>query len=316
MPKLDGIEEKYWNGYKVDKENDTTIYSDEKHVYFDKIDGRPFVSATSLIHLYTNEFDEDFWATYKALEEILDMTLWLPVKKTLLATKKFNPKLITKLNIDENLFLQKCNEIKAEYQRKREESCERGTKIHALFENSFYGKTEFDFSKFGYADLKGNFTCNKDYYRLDLERGVYPEFLISVTSRDGILKVSGQIDLLIVDGLDITIIDWKTNQKIDKQSFYDKNRKSNVMMKHPLNNLQDCNFNHYQLQLSLYAYMLQQINPLYNIKHLKIVHIDHDGQQHEYECEYLKDDVERMLKHYKKQLRIKQALNELKPVIE
>ena len=131
-----------------------------------------------------------------------------------------------------------------------------------------------------------------------------------------ILKVSGQIDLLIVDGLDITIIDWKTNQKIDKQSFYDKNRKSNVMMKHPLNNLQDCNFNHYQLQLSLYAYMLQQINPLYNIKHLKIVHIDHDGQQHEYECEYLKDDVERMLKHYKKQLRIKQALNELKPVIE
>ena len=87
-------------------------------------------------------------------------------------------------------------------------------------------------------------------------------------------------------------------------------------MKHPLNNLQDCNFNVYQLQLSLYAYMLQQINPDYNIKHLKIVHIDHDNQQHEYECEYLKADVERMLKHYKKQLKIKRALDELKPVIE
>lgn len=316
MPKLEGIEEKYWNGYKVDKENDTTIYSDEKHVYFDKADGKQFISATTLIHEYTNEFDESFWASYKALEEILDLSIWLPVKKTLLTTKKFNPKLITKLGIDENVFNEKVNEIKAEYQRKREESCSRGTSIHAVFENSFYGRTQFDFSKFGYADLKGDFVCNKNYYKLDLERGVYPEFLISLTSKDGVLKVSGQIDLLIIDGMDVTIIDWKTNAKIDKTSYYDKNKKSNVMMKHPLNNLQDCNFNVYQLQLSLYAYMLQQINPDYNIKHLKIVHIDHDNQQHEYECEYLKADVERMLKHYKKQLKIKQALDELKPVIE
>lgn len=245
----------------------------------------------------------------------LEPEIFYPVKKTLLATKKVNKKLIKKLNLNEEEFLAKQEEIKAEYARKREESCIRGTNIHAIFENSFYGKTHFDFTKFGYKDLVGDFICNENYYKLDLEKGVYPEFLISVASKDNILRVSGQIDLLVVDGYDIIIIDYKTNKSIDKTSYYDKSKKSNIMMKYPLDNLQDCNFNHYQLQLSLYAYMLQQINPEYNIKSLKIIHIDHDNKQHEYECEYLKNDVERMLKHYKKQIKVKQELEKLKPVI-
>lgn len=85
-------------------------------------------------------------------------------------------------------------------------------------------------------------------------------------------------------------------------------------MKYPLNNIMDCNFYHYSLQLSAYAYLLQQINPEFNIRGLKLVHIDHDGQQHEYDCEYLRDDVERMFQHHKKQIRIKMALDRNKPV--
>ena len=37
MPALSGIEEKYFDGYKVDKENENVVYSDEKHVYIDKV---------------------------------------------------------------------------------------------------------------------------------------------------------------------------------------------------------------------------------------------------------------------------------------
>ena len=86
-------------------------------------------------------------------------------------------------------------------------------------------------------------------------------------------------------------------------------------MKYPLNNLMDCNFIHYSLQLSLYAYLLQQINPNYNIKGLKLVHIDHDGQQHEYECEYLKNDVERMLKHFATQQKIDQQSKKYERIV-
>lgn len=315
MPKLKNIEEKYINGIKVDKENSYVFFNDETHKYYDKETMQEYVSVTTLIHNYTQEFNEEFWSFYKALEMFLEPEIFYPIKKTLLATKKVNKKLIKKLNLNEEEFLAKQEEIKAEYARKREESCNRGTAIHAVFENSFYGKTHFDFTKFGYKDLVGDFICNENYYKLDLEKGVYPEFLISVASKDNILRVSGQIDLLVIDGNDVTIMDWKTNKSIDKTSYYDKSKKSNVMMKYPLDNLQDCNFNHYQLQLSLYAYMLQQINPNYNIKSLKIVHIDHDNKQHEYECEYLKKDVERMLKHYKKQIKVKQELEQLKPVV-
>ena len=38
-----------------------------------------------------------------------------------------------------------------------------------------------------------------------------------------------------------------------KKSYYNKQTKQSVKMKYPLNALDDCNFNVYQLQLSLYA---------------------------------------------------------------
>ena len=87
-------------------------------------------------------------------------------------------------------------------------------------------------------------------------------------------------------------------------------------MKYPLNNLEDCNWNHYQLQLSLYAYMVQQINPELNIKELKLVHIDRNGKQTIYDVKYLKEEVERMIKHYAKSLKTKELLDRDKPFIQ
>jgi len=315
MPKLKGIKEKEINGIKVDKENDDVFFNDELHKYYDKNTMQEYVSVTTLIHEYSQEFDGEFWASYKALEELMDLETFLILKKGLLATKKFNPKILKKFQIDENEFAEAKKKILEEYNRKRNESCERGTAIHAQFENSMYDRTTFDFSNFGYENLKGDFKCIKNHYKLDLKRGVYPEFLLSVASKDGLLRVSGQIDLLIVDNEEITIIDYKSNKSIDKHSYFDKNKKRYQMMKYPLNNLEDCNWNHYQLQLSLYAYMLEQKNPKYHIKSLRIIHIDHDGKQHEYECEYLRDDVINMLKHYKKQLKLKQELAQLEKVL-
>lgn len=316
MPKSVDLEEKYINNIKVDKENDDVFFNDETHTYYDKETMETYVSCTTLIHAYTQEFNEEFWASYKALEALLSEEAFAPLKRVLLSTKRFDPRIIKRMKLDENEFSSKVEEIKAEYKRKRDESCSRGTLIHYEKEMSFYGRNKFDFGKYGFKDLVGDFECRKDYYHLDLENGVYPEYLISLKSRDGLLRVSGQSDLVIRQGNDLYIIDWKSNAKIDKTSYYDRSKKSHVMMKFPLNHLQDCNFNVYSLQLSLYAYMLQQIYPELVVKGLKLVHIDHDNNQHEYDCEYLKEDVEKMLKHYKKQLKIKQELDNLKPVIK
>ena len=120
---------------------------------------------------------------------------------------------------------------------------------------------------------------------------------------DNLIQEYVSVDF-IVNGNDVYIVDFKSNKEIKKSSFYDKKKKSNVMMKFPVSNLQDCNFNHYQLQLSTYAFMLQTLRPELNIKKLILYHIDHDGNEMLYECQYLKEEVIRMLNHYKKKIKI------------
>lgn len=60
MPKAQHIEEKYINGIRVDKENETCAFNDEKHLYFDKKTMQPYISVTQIISKYCQEFDEEF----------------------------------------------------------------------------------------------------------------------------------------------------------------------------------------------------------------------------------------------------------------
>lgn len=299
----------------ANKKNGNVEFYEDEHKYLDVNTNTQFISVTTLIHEYSQEFDEDFWSSYKAMEALLDPEIFNLIKGQLISTKKFHKAFIKKFELNPEAFEAKKQEILAEYAKKRDDACKRGTEIHSILENSFYGKEKFDFSKYGIKNLSGNFTCKKDYYELILDRGIYPEYLIYKSSSDGILNLAGQIDLLVKDGNEIYIIDWKTNGKIDQKSFYNKYKKSYEMMKFPLNNLMDCNYSHYCLQLSTYAYMLQQINPNFEIKMLKLVHFDHEGNQNEYDIPYLKDDVEKMLKHYKKKIKIQKELDKDKPYI-
>ena len=115
------------------------------------------------------------------------------------------------------------------------------------------------------------------------------------------LHIAGQIDLIVKNGNDIWIIDHKSNAKIDLKGFYNSSTRSTDKMCYPLTNLDECNYNHYQLQLSTYAWMLQKINPNFVIRDLILNHYDHDNNNVLYHCTYLKDDVEKMIKHYAKQ---------------
>ena len=285
---------------KIDKQNGNVAFENSSHTYWNVNDNERYVSVTTLIHRYTQEFDKDFWSSYKALEKLLPKDSWNVEKKSLLNSKKFNRELLDTYNISENDFNKVQQEILDSWEEENRKSCERGTKIHEEIEHSFYKSPHnISLQKFG---LGGKFECKKDYSELDLEYGVYPEYLIYRESDDGILRIAGQVDLIVKSGNEITIIDHKTNKKIDQKSGFDSISKSNFKMKYPLNNLMDCNFYHYTLQLSTYAWMLQKINPNFVIKDLILNHYDHNGNNTLYHCEYLKKDVERMLYHYKKEL--------------
>lgn len=286
----------------ADKKNGNVCFNDASHTYWDESDNtKKYVSVTTLIEKYAQPFDNDFWSNYKALERLIPKEDWKTVSKHLRETKKVHDlELLESYNITLDMLNKEQQDILDEWRKKNIESCERGTKIHSELENGFYNSGKnVELKKFG---IGGKFECRKDYTELDLPYGVYPEYLISRTSPDGILNLAGQIDCLVKNGNEITIIDHKTNAEIRTKSFFDSVKKSSTKMKYPLNKLDDCNFYHYTLQLSTYAWMLQKINPNFVIKDLILNHYDHEGNNTLYHCDYLKHEVEMMLAHYKKEL--------------
>ena len=231
----------------------------------------------------------------------------------MLDTKKFDKVLLELHNISKNDFNREQQAILDAWDEENRKSCERGTKIHADLENSFYKKKkDIDISKF---EIGGKFVCEKNRTSLDLENGIYPEYLISRISEDGKLRIAGQIDLLVKKGNKIVIGDWKTNKKIETKSFFNSKTKSSVKMKFPLNNLDDVNYWHYTLQLSTYAWMIQKLNPEFEIEDLVLVHFDHSDNMTVYHLPYLKDEVIRMLNHFKKESALKASRDKRKPII-
>ena len=285
---------------KITKQNGNIAFEEEAHIYYDVTKPeQKFISVTTLIHSFTQPFDKEFWSAYKALEKLLSKEDWAIEKKSLLNTKKFDKVLLELHNITEDEFNKEQQTILDMWDEENRNSCERGTRIHADLENSFYKKKkDIDLSKY---QIGGKFECIKDHNNLDLENGIYPEYLISRVSEDGKLRIAGQIDLLVKKGNKIIIGDWKTNKKIDLKSFFDSKTKTSSKMKYPLNNLDDCNYNHYCLQLSAYAWMIQKLNPEFEIEDLVLVHFDHTDNMTVYHLPYLKDEVIKMLSFYKKE---------------
>jgi hypothetical protein len=284
---------------EIDKKNGKIAYNDKEHAYWNVDDNEKYVSVTTLIGRYEQEFDKDFWSAYKSLERLIPADNWKIEKKSLLNTKKFDKGILGVYNISEDEFNKTQQDILDEWQKTNEESCIRGTAVHADLENSMYKMgANCDLKRFG---IGGKFICDKGKTSLDVENGVFPEYLISRTSKDGILRIAGQIDLLIKKGNHITIADYKTNREIKQHSGFDTKTRQTVKMKYPLNNLDDCNYNAYTLQLSTYAWMIQQLNPDYVIDELILIHFPHEGGQVIYKLDYLKSEVEKMLRHHKKE---------------
>ncbi len=101
-----------------------------------------------------------------------------------------------------------------------------------------------------------------------LSDGVYPEHLVYLKSA----KICGQADVVeIVNGV-ININDYKTNKEIKEKGFTNWEGITKKLYK-PVSHLDDCNLNHYNLQLSIYAYIIKKHNPKLKIGKLTIQHV-------------------------------------------
>lgn len=101
-----------------------------------------------------------------------------------------------------------------------------------------------------------------------LTEGIYPEHFVYLKSAG----LCGQADRVEVVRSIIDIIDYKTNKELKKESFKNWEGKYQ-MMTGPCEHLQDCNFNHYALQLSAYMFIMLKHNPTYKPGKLTLHHV-------------------------------------------
>ena len=150
--------------------------------------------------------------------------------------------------------------------------------------------------------------------------GIYPEHLVYLRSAG----ICGQSDLVeVADGY-VHITDYKTNKEIKTESF--KNWEGiSQKMNAPVSHLDDCNLNHYNLQLSIYMFMILKHNPKLKQGKLIIHHIQFEEEEEPdefgypitklddqgnpivkdiipYEMPYLKDEVLAIMSWYKENM--------------
>lgn len=299
---------------KIDKQHGNIAFNEEFHKYFNiKNPEYQYTSVTTLIGKYHDQFDSEFFSKYKALERILQED-FLEHKRFLLdRKKKFKLKdwkaFIESIDLNWKEFQEEYEGILAEWKATNLEACERGTAFHLDRELEWYDRYNTLVKQ--RLPVTGDFYCKQGSFELDKEKAVVPEFLVYYSSPDGILHMAGQVDLLIKDGNDIYILDYKTNAKgIKDKAFFDVKKKKTVRMHYPIANIEDTTLNHYTLQLSIYAFMLKKLRPEFNIKMLKLIHIAPDNTETEIEVPYLEKDVMNLMAHYKKVLQIEKERSE------
>jgi hypothetical protein len=182
--------------------------------------GIKYVSATTLIGKYKQPFDKVAVATAYAKKNGKTPEYWI-----------------------------------AKWEEISTKACEKGTNFHKAKEArmlSTDGISKED-KVLPVVDINKFTEPNIDY--ATLPDGVYPELLLW----NHYWGIAGLADIITIDGEYFDVDDYKTNKKIDKTS-YSHPRYGHKMMKPPINHLMDCNYIHYSLQLSLYAYMLEMLS--------------------------------------------------------
>ena len=243
---------------------DNYLFFEEKaHKYTDTL-GNEYRSVTTLIGDYYNHFDADYWAHKKAREQGKSE-----------------------------------KQIRAEWNRIKDEACERGTATHNGIEDAIKSVSKFKEAIKYLEEVKSGrcitiadipdliprpldveefkVATNNKYPEIYRVFDFYTERGYIIYSEIGAFLmdylISGTIDIFCYRPTDFVILDWKTNRDgLKFEAGYYKKDKSTIPnqltnewikkkqnMLPPLNHLDDCNGMHYTMQLSLYAIMAEII---------------------------------------------------------
>jgi ATP-dependent exoDNAse (exonuclease V) beta subunit len=290
----------------------TLYFNEEKHKYTDEFNSN-YISVTTLIGKYTSEFKAEKIA--EACERI--------------GRNPSHPKY--------QYYKDKSKkEILREWRIINEKACERGNKKHNYLENIIRNSTNYKSTELGYINDKiytiDDIICNHNYGKLKLDyfektklNETYPKIYniikefsnigYKIYSEIGVydfeLCISGLIDILLVKGEEFVILDWKTNKSplMFDAGYFTKDVNGNLTNEFikkdeyfasPLDYVQDSVGEHYTMQLSIYAYLVETFG--YKCNALVLTHIRSITEDKEevkfYNIKYIKNEVQLLLNHY------------------
>jgi hypothetical protein len=191
-------------------------------------------------------------------------------------------------------------EVLAEWDHKRDYSTIKGSAVHDYAENHWNNKIfPYDPSiaanRFGEDIVKPAYDkCVKlfDKFYQDSRVNLVPlksEFVIG----DEELGICGMIDQLFWNKKtnQIQIWDWKTNKAINMKSDYGNK------FKKPISHLDECEFNTYSLQTSLYKYIIEK-NTNLKIGDLYFVWLFEGNDSYQvFKCKDMKEEIVNMLNY-------------------
>ena len=167
------------------------------------------------------------------------------------------------------------------WEQEKNKACAKGTQIHKILE---------DYITVG--DMQDDYGWLYKSYDKSVERTIdrfkkiYCERLLHNTE----YMVAGTADLIYEHSNgEFSVGDFKTNKKFRFSSQYGE------WLLNPVEHLQNCEFNVYALQLSMYAY-LYELSTGRKCRKLAIFYLQGDRFV-TYHCNYLKNDVKNILKH-------------------
>lgn len=301
------------------------LFNEEEHKYYDA-NGSIYTSVTTLIGKYTNTYDTELWAMFTGLKEH-GFKVRLEKEKRCIYVGNVLYKL--KDLMKDSLFKAWYMEIIARWDGLTIEACNRGNAIHNELEDSiniskgdFKGATNSLISPIGKKTINTQHDLDKtmlqDKYPMVYTRlsGYLARSFSIFAEKKVYLQdylVAGMIDVPLILGKYFCILDWKSNKnELHKTAGYYKKDKNFVKTTewietgehflYPLNMLEASKFNIYALQLSLYAYILEQWGYTLMTNGLEIIHFPIDKEPLLIKIPYLKHEVEVMLNHHKQSL--------------
>jgi ATP-dependent exoDNAse (exonuclease V) beta subunit len=240
----------------------TLIFEEADHSYIIKETGQRLTSSTQFVHKFFPEFDREFHSKRKAIDYGITQ-----------------------------------EEVLETWAKIRDTAATFGSSVHNFAERYVRSEKGIDIPD---GNEKFRNYCIMVSDVLDWLKGVYTFVDAEKMLFSEKLGLSGTTDLLFRNKNTMLILDWKTSKEIQDKDIF-KTWKDTMGLpskaKPPIEHIEDCNFNHYSLQLNIYKRLLEEEKYYPDITDYKMYFIHfQDDLTKLHEVPDLSKDIDNMIK--------------------